>query len=209
MSWMDYTTDGWAGRLHDQSTIGKAPAFSLRGRHKESSKDAGPGPAQYDVTNGMKATKRSLPSFSLSSRTQTLDKKNVPGPGAYTVSDIVGKRRLLRSPLWKACGRRQQRQPGAGAYENNYLSTGKDAPAASLSGRHPDLAKNTNPGPGAYNVDNDRVINRSEPAFSLSGRYDVTKTNETPAQGVWCSRRAGWSCIHPSKPYKMHVKPVD
>lgn len=99
MSWMDYTTDGpGPGGYMIQSTIGKAPAFSLRGRHKESSKDAGPGPAQYDVTNGMKATKRSLPSFSLSSRTQTLDKKNVPGPGAYTVSDIVGKRRLLRSP---------------------------------------------------------------------------------------------------------------
>lgn len=152
-----------------------------------------PAPGVYNTAK-YKATGTDCPKYTLSGRHFLADKTVTPSPADYRAEEASLKLRSS-SPRYSMRARTETKTgfntPGAGAYDTNRSCL--DRRASSMSGRHRDLAQNTNPGPGAYDSSKELSATRTRsPGYSMGqGRanqfQDFTRTNTfTPGAGAYC-----------------------
>ncbi|GCA62423.1 hypothetical protein KIPB_003438 [Kipferlia bialata] len=171
------------------STVGKAPAFSLKGRTATKKAESMPGPGQYDVSTASKS-----PAYSLSGRHSSSGVRTAsPGPGAYATTGGTGggPKFSMSGRTGSALGVRNTGAPGPGAYNTTANdSVGKGKPAFSLGGRTSTGGDRVGtPGPGQYTPEG---VQPSKPAFSMRGRTSTGgQRDRTPGPGQYETPKSG------------------
>lgn len=157
----------------------EGPFYSLRGRTRNLSTDAYPGPGNYSPVYD--AAMEKVPGFKLGSakRNTDLSSNNSPGPGVYDprVGSSTPSINFGRSSRTASFN---NDLPGPGTYELRSTNQGQ---AFSMAPRRTPALKNTTPGPGAYSAS----IRSSVQTYSLSKseRKGIVQNSESPGPGAY------------------------
>jgi len=159
------------------STIGKAPAASMKGRPKPADTSMYPAPNSYKL-EGMMG--REGPKFTLRPKTSVpADLAESPGPGAYNPNSGKAKG-ITMAPKLNLAGLTDA-NPGPGAYASPF-EVGKDAPKYSMPGRGSTMrALGSSPGPGSY----DGSLPKSKIAASMKSRHYDKPDEFAPGPGAY------------------------
>ncbi|KAF6120732.1 outer dense fiber of sperm tails 3B [Phyllostomus discolor] len=145
------------------------PAYSIHGRPRQAAPSLTPGPGRYFPERAGNATYPSAPRHTIASRTWGAHtEQHTPGPGTYTVPSLLGPRVIgkVSAPTYSIYGRSAvgsvfedlSKTPGPCAYHVVNPGVYKSrAPQFTMLPRTSLPRDNSmNPGPAAYNVDQQR-----------------------------------------------------
>ncbi|KAM8778814.1 ciliary microtubule associated protein 1B [Rhynchonycteris naso] len=145
------------------------PAYSIYGRPRQAAPSLTPGPGRYFPERAGNATFPSAPRHTIASRNWGIHtKQQTPGPGTYTVPSLLGPRVIgkVSAPTYSIYGRSEvgsvfedlSKTPGPCAYHVVNPGIYKSrAPQFSMLARNSLPTDNSlNPGPAAYNVNQQR-----------------------------------------------------
>eukprot|EP01083_Nonionella_stella_P031241 85519_1 len=180
------------------STVGRgAPSYAFGTKYRHMRYSHTPGPMEYDTMDSVRSVSRSYPSYSITSReslpSTTLASYEVPGPGQYRGEQAYQARVVGRAaPVFSIGGRRPEPPPGdvpgPGMYQIRGSTAGGWGPASpqySIRTRRKNGSERwKTPGPGTYNLDNQRPI-RNPPRYSMGTRFRERKAKRTPGPGAY------------------------
>jgi hypothetical protein len=129
------------------STIGRAPAASMKGRYKTTDTRNVPGPGTYKLSDAIGVG--NAPSYTLRPKTNIpADLHDAPGPGAYNHDTHKGKGPAISMAPRLDLKGLTDAVPGPGSYQSPY-EVGKEAPKYSMTGRGAGSNEGIrSPGPG-------------------------------------------------------------
>ena len=222
LKWQESTsTDSpGPGAYQLDTTIGKAVAKSLTGRHYPEMKDCGPAPNLYSLPDKI----LDAPSAPMPYRWVEPQERPHPGPDVYSITkcdlpnapDFSMRKHtrpcfpdILHYPL---ISNEQPRVPGPGSYEEQRNLSENDKPKFSMR-KITKKPQSSVPGPNHYHIQvTSKPDAKTAPAFSMGKRLSAVDSRQTPGPAAYYPSPSyagtGYSMTKRPKATKKFVTPA-
>ena len=159
------------------TTVGESPRISLKSRHKEAEGYVTPGPNYVPPRLGANATKTSFHSRPATAKDPRIDN---PGPGAYNYTPRFANDANKYTFHQRTAVSARDFSPGPAAYAPDYKKVKKSTPQATMHIRPEGRAIAVTPGPSDYEVSRD--LGGQQSTMHIRPRDNTVNNNPGPGQ---------------------------